>query len=129
MPPNTLDEQMKALSDPTRREILHLVAEREIAASEVATAFDLTRAAVILAELCSAFRVAGMHADRPHVQLKAWHWLFFNEANPCRINVAVLLINPKTGATEYCTAGAIGVLIIDAKPFAIQSPGGIVRRT
>ena len=46
MPPNTLDERMKALSDPTRREILHLVAEREIAASEVATAFDLTRAAV-----------------------------------------------------------------------------------
>ena len=41
-----VDEQMKALSDPTRREILHLVADREIAASEVARTFDLTRPAV-----------------------------------------------------------------------------------
>ncbi len=37
---------MRALSDPTRREILHLVAEREVAASEVARAFDLSRPAV-----------------------------------------------------------------------------------
>ena len=44
--PGAVDEQMKALSDPTRREILHLVAEREIAASDVASAFDLTRPAV-----------------------------------------------------------------------------------
>lgn len=46
MSPDTVDDQMKALADPTRREILHLVAEREIAASEVARTFDLTRPAV-----------------------------------------------------------------------------------
>lgn len=76
---------------------------------------ETTRSAVILAELRSAFRVAGMHADRPHVQCKAWNWLFFDEMDPCQVNVAVLVINPKTGATEYCTGGAIGVLIIDAE--------------
>ena len=41
-----MDEQLRALADPTRREILHLVAEREISASEVARTFDLTRPAV-----------------------------------------------------------------------------------
>lgn len=41
-----VDEQLKALADPTRRKILHLVAEREISASEVASTFDLTRPAV-----------------------------------------------------------------------------------
>ncbi len=36
----------RALADPTRREILHLLAGRELTIAEVAENFDMTRAAV-----------------------------------------------------------------------------------
>ena len=39
-------EALWAIGDPTRREILHLVADREVSATEVASFFELTRAAV-----------------------------------------------------------------------------------
>ena len=39
-------EALRVIADPTRREILHLVADREVPASELAANFDLTRSAV-----------------------------------------------------------------------------------
>lgn len=81
---------------------------------------DLTRVAAAVAEIHGAFRVAGLHADPPHVQLKALNWLLFDEADPCRADIAVLVINPKTGAMEVASAGKMGVLLID--------PGGQPKR-
>jgi len=69
----------------------------------------------VVAQLRGAFRVAGLHADPPHVQLKAMNWLLFDEDDPCRVDMAVVLVNPKSGAAEIASAGKIGALVIDAK--------------
>lgn len=71
------------------------------------------RTAAAVAGIRAAFRVAGLHADPPHVQLKAIHWLLFDEADPCKVEIAVLVINPKSGTMEIATAGKVGVLLID----------------
>jgi len=73
------------------------------------------RTAQVAAQLRGAFRVAGLHADPPHVQLKAMNWLLFDEDDPCGVDMAVVLVNPKTGAAEVASAGKIGLLVIDAK--------------
>ena len=41
-----IDQAWKALAEPRRREILQLVANDELAAGEIAAAFDVTRTAV-----------------------------------------------------------------------------------
>lgn len=73
------------------------------------------RTAQVAAQLRGAFRVAGLHADPPHVQLKAMNWLLLDEDDPCRVDMAVVLVNPKSGAAEVASAGKIGALVIDAK--------------
>ncbi len=40
------DDVFRALADPRRRQILRLVAQEELAAGEIAAAFDVTRTAV-----------------------------------------------------------------------------------
>lgn len=40
------DDTLRALAEPRRREILRLVAREELAAGEIAAAFDITRPAV-----------------------------------------------------------------------------------
>lgn len=74
-----------------------------------------TKTALAMAEARSAFRVAGLHADRPHIQLKALNWLFFDDKDPCSMDIAILVVNPKTGAAEYACAGEIGVMIVDSR--------------
>jgi len=76
---------------------------------------ETMRAARALAEVRSAYRIACMHADPPQVQLRALNYLLFDEVSPCSLQVAVIVANPKTGATEYATAGSIGVIIIDGR--------------
>ena len=76
---------------------------------------ETIRAARALAEVRSAYRIACMHADPPQVQLRALNYLLFDEVSRCNLHVAVTVTNPKTGATEYATAGSIGVIIIDAR--------------
>jgi DNA-binding transcriptional ArsR family regulator len=41
-----IDQALKALAEPRRREILQLVAHDELAAGEIAAAFEVTRTAV-----------------------------------------------------------------------------------
>jgi DNA-binding transcriptional ArsR family regulator len=41
-----LDQTLRALSDPTRREILHALRERDLAAGEIAALFPITNASV-----------------------------------------------------------------------------------
>jgi DNA-binding transcriptional ArsR family regulator len=41
-----IDETLKALAEPRRREILRLVAQDELAAGEIAEAFEVSRTAV-----------------------------------------------------------------------------------
>lgn len=41
-----MDRLLRALADPTRREILHLLRQRDMAAGEIAARFSLTAASI-----------------------------------------------------------------------------------
>src|SRR5215472_3941727 len=56
------DEALKALAEPRRRAILRLVAGGELAAGEIAAAFEVTRTAV--SQHLTVLRNAGLLAER-----------------------------------------------------------------
>ncbi|NEK56529.1 helix-turn-helix transcriptional regulator [Geodermatophilus sabuli] len=57
-----LDEAMRALAEPRRRAILRLVAHDELAAGEIAAAFEVTRTAV--SQHLTVLRNAGLLSER-----------------------------------------------------------------
>lgn len=57
-----LDEAMRALAEPRRRDILRLVAADELAAGEIAEAFDVTRTAV--SQHLTVLKSAGLLTER-----------------------------------------------------------------
>ncbi len=56
------DEALKAIAEPRRRAILRLVAHDELAAGEIAAAFDVTRTAV--SQHLTVLKAAGLLAER-----------------------------------------------------------------
>ena len=56
------DEALKAIAEPRRRAILRLVAHEELAAGEIAAAFDVTRTAV--SQHLTVLRQAGLLTER-----------------------------------------------------------------
>jgi len=76
---------------------------------------DPIRTALVVAQVRGAFRMAGLHADPPRTQLKALNWILFDETDPCRLDAAILVANPKTGVAELATAGAVGVVQISSQ--------------
>src|SRR3954447_24661463 len=56
------DEALRALAEPRRRAILRLVAHDEVAAGEIAAAFDVTRTAV--SQHLTVLRRAGLVVER-----------------------------------------------------------------
>ena len=56
------DEALRALAEPRRRAILRLVARDELAAGEIAAAFDVTRTAV--SQHLTVLKNAGLLAER-----------------------------------------------------------------
>ena len=65
-----------------------------------------------IAEVRGAVRIASLHADPPGVQLRALNWMLSDDTNPCSLDAAIVVINPKTGAAEISSAGAIGAVMI-----------------
>ena len=57
-----VDEALRALAEPRRRAILRLVATDELAAGEIAAAFDVTRTAV--SQHLTVLKGAGLLAER-----------------------------------------------------------------
>jgi DNA-binding transcriptional ArsR family regulator len=57
-----MDAQIRALAEPTRRAIFELVAERELAAGQVARHFRLTRPAI--SQHIAVLKDAGLIAER-----------------------------------------------------------------
>ena len=57
-----LDEAMRALAEPRRRAILRLVAHDELAAGEIAAAFEVTRTAV--SQHLTVLKGAGLLTER-----------------------------------------------------------------
>ena len=60
--PDAADEAMRALAEPRRRAILQLVAHRELAAGEIAAAFDVNRTTV--SQHLTVLKQAGLLAER-----------------------------------------------------------------
>ena len=56
------DDALRALAEPRRREILRLVAHDELAAGEIAAAFDVTRTAV--SQHLTVLKAAGLLVER-----------------------------------------------------------------
>jgi DNA-binding transcriptional ArsR family regulator len=56
------DEVLRALAEPRRRAILRLVAHDELAAGEIAAAFDVTRPAI--SQHLTVLKAAGLVAER-----------------------------------------------------------------
>ena len=68
-----MDEAMRALADPTRREILRLVHEDELAAGEIARRFPaMSRPAV--SQHLRVLAGAGLVAVRPSGNLRLYRW-------------------------------------------------------
>jgi pSer/pThr/pTyr-binding forkhead associated (FHA) protein len=84
---------------------------------------DANRTLMALAEIRGAFRIAGLHADAPRMQMRALNWLLSDKEDPCSCEAAIVVINPKTGAFEISTAGSIGAALIGhgakAKPLRL----------
>jgi len=57
-----LDDALKAISDPRRREILRLVSSQELPAGRIAEAFDVTRPAV--SQHLTVLKGAGLLVER-----------------------------------------------------------------
>lgn len=83
-----------------------------------------TRAALAMAEVRAAFRMAAMHADPPHVLLKALNWLVRADREPCLLHCAALVMNPNSGACEYAIAGDVGAVVLEpsGEPRALNDP-------
>ncbi|HEY3246147.1 MAG TPA: SpoIIE family protein phosphatase [Phycisphaerae bacterium] len=73
-----------------------------------------TRAALAITEVRAAFRVAGLHADAPHIVMRELNWLLHDPRDPCALACAAIVINPANGAFQYCTGGPIGAVVIDS---------------
>lgn len=56
------DEALRAIAEPRRRAILRLVAHNELAAGEIAAAFDVTRTAI--SQHLTVLKNAGLLAER-----------------------------------------------------------------
>jgi len=74
-----------------------------------------TSAALAMAEVRAAFRMGGLHADPPHVLLRAANWIVYNDKSPCAMDIVSLVMNPRTGAMQYATAGSIGAAVVDQR--------------
>jgi DNA-binding transcriptional ArsR family regulator len=61
-PPDPTDETLRALAEPRRRAILRLVAHDELAAGQIAEAFDVSRTAI--SQHLTVLRAAGLLTER-----------------------------------------------------------------
>ena len=59
-----MDETLRALADPTRRRILHLLKRRSLSSGEIAEQFDLARST--LSEHLGVLREAGLVVTERH---------------------------------------------------------------
>ncbi|MCC7292204.1 MAG: serine/threonine-protein phosphatase [Phycisphaerales bacterium] len=74
---------------------------------------DVVSAALGIAEARSAFRVAAFHADPPHILMRELNYLMRTSKEHRLLDAAIVVMNPKSGAAEVCTAGDIGVISVD----------------
>jgi serine phosphatase RsbU (regulator of sigma subunit) len=69
---------------------------------------------LVMTEVRSAFRIACLHNDAPHLILREFNWMLHDPKEPRRIDVGVLQVNPKTGDLAYAMGGKVYAVVIDA---------------
>src|SRR5258708_34168126 len=102
------DETLRALAEPRRRAILRLVARDELAAGEIAAAFEVTRTAV--SQHLTVLRNAGLLAERrdgtprpypARPEGPAARRQFPDELWPPSLHTARRLVTAPTGARHH----------------------------
>lgn len=68
-----------------------------------------------LPEIRAVCRTTCLHDSAPHVALTRLNGLMHDEIEPITADVALFLIDPRTGATEFVTAGRVGALLMDGR--------------
>jgi DNA-binding transcriptional ArsR family regulator len=109
------DEALKALAEPRRREILRLVAHDELAAGEIAAAFDVTRTAV--SQHLTVLKTAGLLAERRDSTRRLYRARpeglaglreFLDDMWASSLDVARRLVEAERGITDEDPAEAAG---------------------
>jgi DNA-binding transcriptional ArsR family regulator len=109
------DEALKALAEPRRREILRLVAHDELAAGEIAAAFDVTRTAV--SQHLTVLKTAGLLAERRDGTRRLYRARpeglaglreFLDDMWASSLDVARRLVEAERGITDEDPAEAAG---------------------
>ncbi len=59
----------------------------------------------LMSEVRAAFRAACLHADAPHVLMRAVNWLVTDGHSAWSIDLACVWFSPESGALKYCAAG------------------------
>jgi len=59
----------------------------------------------LMSEVRAAFRAACLHADAPHVLLRAVNWLVTDAHSTWSIDMACVWFSPESGSLKYCAAG------------------------
>jgi DNA-binding transcriptional ArsR family regulator len=109
------DEALKALAEPRRREILRLVAHDELAAGEIAAAFDVTRTAV--SQHLTVLKTAGLLVERRDGTRRLYRARpeglaglreFLDDMWASSLDVARRLVEAERGITDEDPAEAAG---------------------
>ncbi len=80
----------------------------------------------LISELRAAYRVSCLHADAPHVFVRAINWLLGDPHAGWAIDAACVWLLPATGALRYCVAGAdisLGVIGGRGEPRELEPCG------
>lgn len=73
---------------------------------------DGANAAIAMIEARTAFRIAVLHADMPHVVMREFNWLITALAEPVTMACVIIMLDPNTGAMLYCIAGRPSAVVI-----------------
>jgi hypothetical protein len=58
-----------------------------------------------LTEVRSAFRIAALHSEAPHLLCRALNWMIHDGEGRTQIDLVCAWINPQNGKLQYCRAG------------------------
>jgi len=81
--------------------------------------------AIALTEVRTAFRIAVLHADMPHVMMGQLNWLLCRHTEAVSMQCAIVLIDSQNGALLHCIAGRSCAVIVgmSGKPRWLDSGG------
>jgi serine phosphatase RsbU (regulator of sigma subunit) len=68
--------------------------------------------ATAMIEARTAFRIAVLHADMPHVMLQEMNWLLCTRGADVRMQCAIVLVDPSTGAMLHSLAGPSTAVVV-----------------